>query len=63
MYTEDMLEQMTMNIFSDLGYEVINGYNLERDNTDVLYEDYIFMDLKKMQNTYILDLKRKLGEE
>ena len=28
MYTEEQLEDMTLNIFENLGYERLNGYNI-----------------------------------
>lgn len=52
MFNEDMLEQSTMNIFSNLGYEILNGYDLERDYHEVLYLDYIFDDLKRINTSF-----------
>ena len=45
------------------GTKIIFTENILIRNPVIKVLSYLFMDLKKMQNTYILDLKRKLGEE
>ena len=52
MFNEDMLEQSTMDIFSNLGYETLKGLDLERDYHEVLYLDYLFDDLKKINPSF-----------
>lgn len=31
MFNEEQLEDTTLNIFEELGYERLNGYNIDRD--------------------------------
>ena len=31
MFNEEQLEDATLNIFEELGYERLNGYNIDRD--------------------------------
>ena len=52
MFNEDMLEQSTMDIFSNLGYETLKGLDLERDYHEVLYLDYLFDDLKRINTSF-----------
>ena len=45
------------------GTKIIFTENIFVKNPIIRVLSYLFMDLKKIQNNYILDLKRKLGEE
>ena len=45
------------------GTKIIFTENIFIRNPVIRVLSYLFMDLKKMQNTYVSDLKRKLGEE
>ncbi|BDR81150.1 hypothetical protein DP145_12545 [Clostridium tetani] len=45
------------------GTKIIFKENILIKNSIIKILSYFFMDLKKMQNTYILDLKKKLGEQ
>ena len=45
------------------GTKIVFTENIFIKNPFIRALSYLFMDLKKIQNTYILDLKRKLGEE
>jgi len=45
------------------GTKIVFTENIFIKNTIIRVLSYLFMDLKKIQNTYVLDLKRKLGEE
>lgn len=45
------------------GTKIIFKENIFIKNPIIKILSYFLMDLKKMQNTYILDLKRKLGEQ
>lgn len=44
------------------GTKIVFTENIHVKNPIVRVISYFFMDLKKMQNTYIADLKKKLGE-
>lgn len=52
MFSEEQLEDMTLDIFRNLDYEVLNGYNLERDYHEVLLEQYLFDDLMKINPNF-----------
>lgn len=45
------------------GTKIVFTENIFIKNLLIRVLSYLFMDLKKIQNTYVLDLKRKLGEE
>ncbi|BCZ45338.1 hypothetical protein psyc5s11_14050 [Clostridium gelidum] len=45
------------------GTKIVFTENIFIKNPIIRVLSYLFMDLKKIQNNYILDLKRKLGEE
>ncbi|PIH03467.1 hypothetical protein [Clostridium combesii] len=45
------------------GTKIVFVENIFIKNPIIKILSYFFMDLKKMQNTYILDLKKKLGEQ
>jgi len=45
------------------GTKIIFTENIFVKNPIIRVLSYLFMDLKKIQNNYILDLKRKLSEE
>ena len=42
MFTEEQLEDMTMQLLSNLGYNCRNGYDIERDYHSVFDEDVLF---------------------
>lgn len=48
LFTEEDLENMTMWIFGDLWYETLDWYLIDRDYHEVLLEQYLFDDLKKI---------------
>ena len=39
MFDEETLEKVTMELLSELNYETINGYELERDSKDTKYQN------------------------
>ena len=46
---EEALENATMNIFNELGYEIVNGYTLERtDFSKVLLEEDLISKLQDL---------------
>ncbi|AUN17617.1 hypothetical protein B2H91_03310 [Clostridium botulinum] len=45
------------------GTKIVFIENIFIKNPIIKILSYFFMDLKKMENTYILDLKKKLGEQ
>ena len=45
------------------GTKIVFTENIFIKSPIIRVVSYLFMDLKKIQNNYILDLKRKLGEE
>lgn len=49
MFDEETLESVTMEILQDLGYECINGYEMERtDFSKVLLEEDLFDAIERM---------------
>jgi len=44
------------------GTKIVFTENIFIKNPLIRVLSYLFMDLKKIENTYVLDLKRKLGE-
>ena len=52
MFNEEQLEDATLNIFEELGYERLNGYNIDRDYHNVLMEDNIFDDLCRINKDF-----------
>lgn len=52
MFNEEQLEDATLNIFEELGYERLNGYNIERDYHNVFMENNLFDDLCKINKDF-----------
>ena len=52
MFNEEQLEDATLNIFEELGYERLNGYNIDRDYHNVFMEDNLFDDLCKINKDF-----------
>lgn len=52
MFNEEQLEDATLNIFEELGYERLNGYNIDRDYHSVFMDDYLFDDLCKINKDF-----------
>ena len=51
MFDEDTLEKITMELLSELGYEVINGYELERENySNVILDEELESSLIRLNN-------------
>ena len=48
MFNESQLEDMTLNIFEKLGYERLNGYDIDRDYQSVFMDDNLFDDLSRI---------------
>ena len=46
MFNEDQLEDMTLKIFENLGYERLCGYDIIRDYHSVFMDFSLFLDLK-----------------
>jgi len=47
-FTEDSYEQTLIALFKDLGYQYECGYEIERDYSDPLYEDYLEVSLSRI---------------
>ncbi len=52
MFSEEQLEDMTMQIFSELGYVCLNGYNIKRDYHSVFNDATLFDDLKNINKDF-----------
>ena len=52
MFNEEQLEDATLNIFEELGYERLNGYNIDRDYHNVFMENNLFDDLCKINKDF-----------
>ena len=52
MYTEEQLEDMTLNIFENLGYERLNGYNIDRDFHSVFMDNNLFDDISNINRNF-----------
>lgn len=52
MFNEEQLEDATLNIFEELGYERLNGYNIDRDYHNVFIEDNLFDDLCRINKDF-----------
>ena len=49
MFDEETLEKITMELLSELGYETINGYELERENySNVILDEELKNSLIKL---------------
>ena len=52
MFTEEQLEDITLNILEKLGYKRINGYNLDRDYHSVFMDNALFDDLCRINKEF-----------
>ena len=52
MFNEEQLEDATLNIFEELGYERLNGYNIDRDYHNDFMENNIFDDLCRINKEF-----------
>lgn len=52
MFNEEQLEDATLNIFEELGYERLNGYNIDRDYHSVFMDNCLFDDLCKINKDF-----------
>lgn len=52
MYTEEQLEDMTLNIFENLGYERLNGYRIDRDFHSVFMDNNLFDDISNINRNF-----------
>ena len=52
MFNEEQLEDATLNIFEKLGYERLNGYNIDRDYHNVFMENNLFDDLCRINKDF-----------
>ena len=50
MFTEEQLEDATLSIFEDLGYDRLNGYDIDRDYQSVFMDNNLFDDLSNINN-------------
>lgn len=52
MFNESQLEDITLNILENLGYERINGYELDRDYHSVFMDNALFNDLCRINKDF-----------
>ena len=52
MFNEEQLEDATLNIFEKMGYERLNGYNIDRDYHNVFMENNLFDDLCRINKDF-----------
>lgn len=52
MFNEEQLEDMTMSLLSDLGYDCKNGYDIERDYHSVFLDDTLFDDIANINRDF-----------
>lgn len=52
MFNEEQLEDATLNIFEELGYERLNGYNIDRDYHNIFMEGNLFDDLCRINKDF-----------
>ena len=52
MFTEEQLEDMTLNIFENLGYERLNGYTIDRDFHSVFMDNNLFDDISNINRNF-----------
>ncbi len=52
MFNEDQLEDATLNILEELGYERLNGYDIDRDYHSVFMDDTLFDDLCRINKDF-----------
>lgn len=55
MFNEEQLEDVTMSLLHDLGYDCKNGYDIERDYHSVFNEDTLFDDLANINRDFTDD--------
>ena len=58
MFTEEQLEDVTMNLFSELGYICKNGYELERDYHSIFDENVLFDSIANINRDFTDDQVR-----
>lgn len=52
MFNEEQLEDMTMHIFGELGYDCINGYELQRDYHSAFCDNNLFNDIANINREF-----------
>ncbi len=52
MFNEEQLEDMTMQLLSELGYECKNGYDIDRDYHSVFHDDTLFNDIANINRDF-----------
>ena len=52
MFTEEQLEDMTLKILENLGYERLNGYNIDRDFHSVFMDNNLFDDISNINRNF-----------
>ena len=52
MFTEEQLEDATLNILENLGYERLSGYDIDRDFHSVFMENNLFDDLCRINRDF-----------
>ena len=52
MFNEEQLEDATLSILESLGYERLNGYDIDRDYHSVFMDDTLFGDLCKINKDF-----------
>lgn len=52
MFTEEQLEDMTLKILENLGYERLNGYNIDRDFHSVFIDNNLFDDISNINRNF-----------
>ena len=52
MFNEEQLEDVTLNILENLGYERLNGYEIDRDYHSVFMENSLFDDLCRINKEF-----------
>lgn len=52
MFNEEQLEDATLNIFEELGYERLNGYHIDRDYHNIFMENNLFNDLCRINKDF-----------
>lgn len=52
MFNEEQLEDATLSIFEELGYDRLNGYNIDRDYQNVFMDNNLFDDLSNINKNF-----------
>ena len=52
MFNEEQLEDATLSIFEDLGYDRLNGYDIDRDYQSVFMDNNLFDDLSNINKDF-----------